>query len=81
MGKKHKKHKSDRHFYEGEGRPACLRNRGAPGRRARTRRGPPAGRRSTRACRSGRVFVGRWEVGRPESARTLLLFQSTWRSP
>lgn len=86
MGKKHKKHKSDRHFYEGEERPGCLRSRAASARKAPTRRDPPAGRRSTRACRPRRVFVGRWEVGRPpsvcpRSARALLLFQSTWRSP
>lgn len=86
MGKKHKKHKSDRHFYEGEERPACPLSRAAPARKAPARRDAPAGRRSTRACRPRRVFVGRWEVGRPPSvcpasAHVLLLFQSTWRSP
>lgn len=69
MGKKHKKHKSDRHFYEGEERLACLRSRAVPCPQGPDpRRSPPAGRRSTRACRSRRGFVGRWEVGRPPSA-------------
>lgn len=86
MGKKHKKHKSDRHFYEGEERPACPRSRAAPARKARPAEIPRRGGvRLGPAGPAGRSWgAGRWApaLGLPRvSPRPVLLFQSTWRSP
>lgn len=87
MGKKHKKHKSDRHFYEGEERPPARGAAPSPPARPRPAEispggaafdsGPPAPA-GVRGALGGVAPA----LGRPRlSPRVLLLFQNTWRSP